>query len=214
MNHRAATAVIHPGVILLGEAFVDEFVILGRPQRPSDPVVETVVGERATLRSGTVIYAGNRIGRNFQTGHGVLIRHGNSIGDDCSIGSGSVIEFESRIGDGVRIHSQAFIPEYSVLEAECWIGPNVVLTNARYPCSPEAKACLDGVTIKRRAKIGANSTLLPGVVIGEDALVGAGAVVTRDVPPRAVAAGNPAQVIKRIEDLEYEGPAGTTAYPP
>ncbi len=213
MIHRAATAIVHPGVVLLGGAFVDEFVILGRPSRPGDPVVETVLGDGATLRSGTVIYTGNRIGRNFQTGHGALIRHGNVLGDDCSLGSGSVIEFESRIGRGVRIHSQAFVPEYSILEDECWIGPNAVLTNARYPQSARVKETLAGVKVERRARIGANATILPGVVVGTDALVGAGAVVTKDVPPGAVVAGNPATVIKTIADLEYDELPGTRAYP-
>ena len=135
------------------------------------------------------------------------------IGDDCSLGTGSVIEFEARLGRGVRIHSQAFVPEYSVLEDECWIGPNAVLTNARYPQSARVKETLAGVVIQKRARIGANATLLPGVVVGEEALVGAGAVVTRDVAPRTVVAGNPARVIGKIEDLEYDDRPGTRAYP-
>ncbi len=213
MIHRAATAIVHQGVALLGGAVIDELVILGRPSRPGEPLVETVIGDGATFRSGTVIYMGNRIGRNFQTGHGALIRQGNVIGDDCSLGSGSVIEFESRIGRGVRIHSQAFVPEYSILEDECWIGPNAVLTNARYPRSVRVKEALAGVRIERRARIGANATILPGVTVGADALVGAGAVVTKDVPPGAVVAGNPAVVIKMVADLEYQEFPGTRAYP-
>jgi acetyltransferase-like isoleucine patch superfamily enzyme len=96
-----------------------------------------------------------------------------------------------------------FIPEYSVLEEGCWIGPNVVFTNAKYPLSPGVKDNLAGPTIRKGAKIGANVTLLPGVVIGENALVGAGSVVVRDVPPGAVVAGNPARVIRQISELPY-----------
>ncbi len=89
-----------------------------------------------------------------------------------------------------------------MLEDDCWIGPNVVITNARYPRSPHVKEQLCGATVRRGAKIGANATLLPGVTIGANALVGAGAVVTHDVPEGAVVAGNPAHVIKRIEEIE------------
>ena len=115
----------------------------------------------------------------------------------------SVVEHHVEIGNGVRIHTQVFIPEFSVLEDGCWIGPNVVLTNAKYPLSPGVKDSLVGPVIRRNAKIGANATLLPGVVIGEGALVGAGAVVVRDVPPGAVVVGNPARVIRHVSDLPY-----------
>jgi acetyltransferase-like isoleucine patch superfamily enzyme len=155
------------------------------------------------IRSHTVLYAGNRIGANFQTGHGAMIREENEIADDVSVGTGSVVEHHVRIARGVRIHSQAFVPEFSVLEEECWIGPNVVITNAKYPRSPGVKESLQGALVRRFAKIGANSTLLPGIEIGEYALVGAGSVVTKDVPPRTVVAGNPARVIKTIDNLPY-----------
>jgi acetyltransferase-like isoleucine patch superfamily enzyme len=109
------------------------------------------------------------------------------------------------LGDRVRLHSNVFVPEYSVLEHDCWIGPNVVVTNARYPQSPSAKTELKGAHVEPFARIGANTTLLPGVRIGRGALVGAGSVVVRDVAPGAVVAGNPARVINRIENLPYSG---------
>lgn len=152
-----------------------------------------------------MVYAGNRIGDNFQCGHGVLVREENEIGDDVSIGSHSTVEHHVKIGNGVRLHTSVFVPEFSTLEDGCWLGPNVVVTNALYPRSRTAKQHLQGATIKRSAKIGANATLLPGVVIGENALVGAGAVVVKDVPPNAVVVGNPARVIKSITDIaEYD----------
>ncbi|HEY64348.1 MAG TPA: transferase [Caldilineae bacterium] len=196
-------AKILPGVELGEGAQVESFVILGQPPRGHDPGdLPTVIGQNALIRSHTVIYAGNRIGCDFQTGHGVVIREHNTIGDHVSVGTGTVIEHHVIIGDRVRIHSQAFIPEYSVLEDGSWIGPNVVLTNALHPLCPKAKACLKGAIVKRGAKIGANATILPDVVIGEGALVGAGAVVTQDVPPYCVVIGNPARVIKRVEELD------------
>jgi len=196
--------------VTLGEgSVVEDFCIVGTPPRgKKDGEIATTIGEGAVIRSHTVVYAGNVIGKNFQTGNKVNIRESNRIGDNVSVGTLSVIEHHVDIGDNVRIHTQVFIPEYSVLEEGCWIGPNVVFTNAKYPLSPGVKDSLAGPTIRKGAKIGANTTLLPGVVIGENALVGAGSVVVRDVPPGAVMAGNPARVIRQISELPY-APART-----
>lgn len=196
---------IHRNVLLGRGAVVEEFCILGVPPRGSrEGELETIIGESAHLRSHTVVYAGNRIGRNFQTGNKVNIRELNEIGDNVSIGTLSVIEHHVRIGDNVRIHSQVFVPEYSILEENAWLGPNVVLTNAKYPVSPGAKENLRGPVIMKGAKIGANTTILPGVVIGRNALVGAGAVVVKDVPDNGVVVGNPARLIKDISKLPYD----------
>ncbi len=194
---------VYPNVQLGEGTYLGEFVIIGQPPPGREPgELATVIGQGAVIRSHTVIYAGNRIGDRFQTGHGVLLREENEIGDEVSIGSHSVVEHHVRIGNGVRLHSQVFVPEYSTLEDGCWLGPNVVLTNALHPRCPRVKDCLQGATIKREARIGAGAILLPDITIGEKALVGAGAVVVEDVPPGAVVVGNPARVIKTIDELE------------
>lgn len=193
---------IHQNVQLGEDSTIGTFVIIGEPARGfAAGEVATIIGSRAVIRSHTVIYAGNKIGDRFQTGHGVMVREDNEIGNNVSIGTQSIVEHHVFIGDGVRIHSQVFVPEFSRLEAGCWLGPNVVLTNARYPRSPDVKEQLIGPTIHAGAKIGANTTLLPGVVIGRNALVGAGSVVVKDVPDGAVVAGNPARFIKWMKDL-------------
>lgn len=165
--------------------------------------LKTVIGAEAHIRSHTVIYAGNRIGERFQTGNKVNIREMNEIGYNVSIGTLSVIEHHVQIGNNVRIHTQVFVPEYSVLEDDAWLGPSVVLTNAKYPLSPGVKGTLKGPIIRKGAKIGANATILPGIVIGKNALVGAGSVVAKDVPDGAVIIGNPARAIKNISSLPY-----------
>ena len=196
---------IYKNVILGINTEIEDYCLIGVPPRGhQDGDLETNIGANAIIRSHTVIYAGNRIGNHFQTGNKVNLRELNEIGDDVSIGTLSVIEHHVIIGNNVRIHSQAFIPEYSILEDNTWIGPNVVLTNAKYPLSPDAKKNLKGPVIKKGAKIGANATILPGIIIGENALVGAGAVVVHDVPDGAVVAGNPAKIIKYISELPYQ----------
>jgi acetyltransferase-like isoleucine patch superfamily enzyme len=198
----AKTAVLYDGVSLEEGAVIGEFVLLGVAPRGHEPGdLDTIIGPHATIRSHTVIYAGNSIGARFQTGHGVMIREWNQIGDNVSIGTHSVVEHHVRVGDNVRIHTNAFIPEFSTLEDGAWVGPNVVFTNARYPHSPDAKANLKGPHLKKGAKIGANTTLLPGVVIGANALVGAGSVVVGDVADGKVVAGNPARIIRDIREL-------------
>ena len=194
--------VIYPNVEIAEGSWVDIFVIIGQPPRGKQAgELRTVIGPGAMIRSHTVIYAGNRTGRNLETGHHVMIREENEIGNYVSIGTGTVIEHHVKIADNARIHSRAFIPEYCILEEGCWIGPNVVLTNAKYPNRPETKQNLQGVIIGAKAVVGANATILPGVKIGEGALIGAGAVVTKDIPPGALATGNPATIVKYISKL-------------
>lgn len=209
-----STASIHATVEMGENCSVGEFCILGHPMGNGD-VPPTQIGANATIRSHTVIYAGNAIGSRFQTGHGVLIREQNTIGDNVSIGSHSVIEHHTEIASGVRIHSQVFIPEFTILEEGAWLGPNVCITNAPYPAAPRTKEFLKGVRVEKDARIGANVTLLPGVTIGTEALIGAGSVITRDVPPGAVIVGNPNRQVGRVNDLFY-GPEGDgqAIYPP
>lgn len=195
---------IFPGVEIGKGSIVEDYCVIGAPPRGKKAgELETTIGPGAILRSHTVVYAGNRIGENFQTGNKVNIRESNEIGNNVSVGTLSVIEHHVRIGNNVRMHSQVFVPEYTVIEDDAWLGPSVVVTNAKYPLSKDVKETLAGPVIRKGAKIGANATILPGVVIGVNSLVGAGSVVTRDVPDNAVVAGNPAKLIKMITTLPY-----------
>ncbi len=202
MDSPLASHRIYPNVHLGAQAEVGDFVILGMPPRGKEPgALETRIGDQAVIRSHTIIYAGNTVGQRFQTGHAVMIRELNTIGDDVSVGTHTIIEHHVQIAHRVRVHSNAFIPEYSILEEGAWVGPGVVFTNAQYPLSPDAKANLKGPRLLAGAKVGAHATLLPGVVIGRHALVGAGSVVVRDVADYQVVVGNPARVIKDVRQL-------------
>ncbi len=197
-----ASAIIYDRVILNQGTTIGAFTILGEssPGRLEDSRM-TIIGPFSNIRSHTVIYFGTQIGAYFSTGHNALIRENNDIGDEVSVGSGSVIEHHVTIKDRVRLHSRVYVPEYTILEDDCWLGPNVVITNAKYPKSPGSKQNLKGAHIMPHAKIGANSTLLPGITVGRHALIGAGSLVVQDVPDYAVMAGQPARQIKDIREL-------------
>ncbi len=198
MNNISPNAIIHPNVELGNNVVIEDFCIIGTPVK-GEKNLKTVIGDNAIIRSGTVIYAGNIIGNDFQTGNKANIRELNEIGNNVSIGTLSVIEHHVTIKGHVRIHSQVFIPEYSVLGENSWVGPNVVFTNAKYPKSPNVKAELKGPTLEANVKIGANSTLLPNVIIGENSLVGAASLVTKNVEKNTVVAGHPATFKRNID---------------
>ena len=197
----ARSAIVAPIVRLGDGTVIQDWVLLGEGP-PGLDLEPLSIGVGAVIRSHTVIYHGNQIGDRFQTGHGVMIRESNRIGNDVSVGTHSIVEHHVVLEDGVRLHSNCFIPEFTVIERDAWIGPSVTITNAMYPKSPGAKADLRGPRILARAKVGAGVTLLPGITIGTDALIGAGAVVVRDVPAEAVVVGNPARVIGDVSRLE------------
>ena len=196
------TAIVYPNVQLGDNVEIGAFCIIGEGSIAHSDITDTFIGEGAVIRSHTIIYRGNRIGKDFRSGHHVVLREENHIGDDVSVGSLSCIEHHVTIKNGVRIHSQAFIPEFCILEEEVWIGPNVVLTNAKYPRSRNVKKQLTGVIVKKQAKIGANVTVLPGKILGENSLIGSGSVVTKDTEYGSVMAGNPAKKMANIDDIK------------
>ena len=179
---------------------IQKYVLLGVIPK-SQKLEPLIIGDECLIRSHTVIYSGTIIGNKCQTGHGVLIRENNKIGNNVSIGSHSTIECDIIIEDNVRIHSNVFISEYTKLEEYAWIGPNVVMTNAYHPLCSKVKECLKGPLIKKHAIIGANSTILPYVTIGEGAFIGAGSVVTKNIPDGVVALGVPAKIKKKTKEL-------------
>jgi acetyltransferase-like isoleucine patch superfamily enzyme len=190
------TAVVAPNVHLGEGSLVGEYVVLGRaPRGKRDGDLALVIGPGAVIRPFTTIYAGTRIGARLQTGQGASIREDNQLGDDVSVGTHASLEFGNRIGSRVRIHTGCFL-ELVYLEDDVFLGPHVVFTDDPHPQCPAYLDCVKGGVVRRRARIGANSTILPGVEIGEDALVGAGSVVRAKVPSRTVWAGNPAVELK------------------
>ena len=208
-NRIAMSAVVGPNVSLGLDVRIDDWAVVGYSPIQGQ-INQCIIGDYSVIRTHAVIYAGTTIGTYGHIGHHAVVREFTKIGDNVSIGTGSIVEHRVKIANGVRIHSHAFVPEFTVLLENCWLGPNVVLTNARFPRGAQVKETLVGPRIGPHAMIGANATILPGIQIGAGALVGAGSVVTRDVEPLSVVQGVPAKTIGKISDLKLE--SGEPAY--
>jgi acetyltransferase-like isoleucine patch superfamily enzyme len=134
------------------------------------------------------------IGENTNIWQFCVILPGAVIGSNCNICSHCFIENDVKIGNNVTIKCGVQVWDGIILEDDVFVGPNVTFCNDRYPKSHNKEWKLEGITVKKRASIGANSTILPGIIIGEGATIGAGSVVTRNIPPFARAMGNPARI--------------------
>jgi acetyltransferase-like isoleucine patch superfamily enzyme len=187
-------------VLLAAPSEVHPTAIVGEVPGRSIASLALRVGSHAVIRAHSVIYAGSQIGTHLETGHGVVIREENRLGDHLSIWNNSTIDYGCTVGNRVRIHCNVYVAQFTVIEDDVFLAPGVMIANDRHPI---CKDCMKGPTIKRGARVGINATLLPEIVVGEEALIGAGAVVTKDVPAGAVVVGNPARIIGRATDLTH-----------
>ncbi|WP_151702633.1 acyltransferase [Nitrincola alkalilacustris] len=142
------------------------------------------------------------IGQGTKVWQFAVILKGAAIGQDCNICAHTFIEQDVILGDRVTVKSGVFLWAGTRIGHDVFIGPNATFTNDMFPRSKQYPAEFKGVVVEDGASIGANATLLPGIRIGKAAMVGAGAVVTKDVPAGVVVAGNPARVIRSIERTE------------
>ena len=176
-----------------GDSFsCDEGCLVGVLYRPEAGPAR--FGRDCRIRWGTVIYGDVTTGNDFQTGHHVMIREKTVIGNHVMIGTGTVIDGQVEIRDFVKIESQCYIPTHVRIGSRVFFGPGVTLTNDRYPLKQRDRYRPEGPVIEDGVTLGGRVTVCPGVRIGEDAFVAAGAVVTKDVPPRSLAVGVPARI--------------------
>lgn len=195
------SARIYPEVELGRGGRVEEFCIIGKlPKGKRSGELKTYIGDRALIRSGTIIYAGNIIGFDFQTGDRVSIRENNIIGRRVSIGTGSEIALKVLIGNDVRIHSDCHIFEHTIIEDGVTLNPGVFILNTKYPYTGNPPI-IELVRVRENARIGARVTLGSGITIGRWALIGAGSLVTKSIPDYALAYGHPATVKGDIREL-------------
>lgn len=178
---------------------IDDDVRLGN--EAGQPHTETIaIGRSARIRTGSAISDGVRIGDRFDAGSNVFVGAGAVIGDDCHIANNTIIGSGCTLGDRVTVDANCYIAQFTTIEDDVTLAPGVCLANDPHP-GGDGHLCVRGPTIKRGAQIGMNATILPFVTIGERSLVGAGSVVTRDVPPELVVAGNPARILKSTSQV-------------
>jgi len=154
----------------------------------------SLIGASARIRTGTIIYGDVSIGDHFQSGHNALVRENTRIGDHVVIGTNSIIDGNTEIGDFVKIESNCYIPTHVKIGSRVFFGPNVTLTNDKYPLKLRDKYKPDGPVIEDGVTLGAGVVVLPGICIGADSMISAGAVVTHDIPPKSLVTGIPGRV--------------------
>ena len=211
----APTAVVYPGTVL-GEGcrILDGAVIGKQPSlsprstasREPQPPLE--LGAGTLVSTGAIVFAGTRIGERVIIGDQACVRERCEIGDDVVVGRGSLVENDTTIGAQTKIQAMAYITAYSTLEEHVFVSPCVQTTNDNLMGRTEKRHELrKGPTIRRGARVGGGAVLCPGVEIGEEAFVGAGAVVVKDVPPRVVVVGNPARILRDVPPEELLSPS-------
>ena len=205
-----ATAIVYPGTVLGEGVRVLEGAVVGkqpvlspRSTAKREPLPPAELGPGTIVSTGAIVFAGTTLGARVIVGDQACVRERCAIGDDVVIGRGSLVENDTTIGALTKIQADAYITAYSTLEEHVFIAPCVVTTNDNFMGRTERRhELVKGPTIRRGARIGGGAILCPGIEVGEEAFVGAGAVVTKDVPPRAVVVGNPARVLREVAEDE------------
>jgi acetyltransferase-like isoleucine patch superfamily enzyme len=209
------TAIVYEGTVLGEGVRVLENAVVGK--QPSlaasstakrEPLAPAVIGDGTVISTGAIVFAGSTVGANCIVGDQSCIRERVRMADDCVLGRGSLIENDTTVGAGTRIQAEAYITAYSTLEEDVFIAPCVVTTNDNFMGRTEKRReLMKGPTIRRSARIGGGSILCPGIEVGEEAFVGAGAVVTKDVPARKLVVGSPARVLRDVhpDELRQNG---------
>jgi acetyltransferase-like isoleucine patch superfamily enzyme len=206
----AVTAVVFPGTELGEDVVIEDYAVVGkqptfgtRSVTRREELEPLVVGDGTRILAGAVVFAGTRFGRNCIVGDQACVRERCELGDDVVIGRGAHVENDISIGARSKVQANAYVTAYSTLEEDVFIAPCVITTNDNFMGRTEKRHALrKGPTIRRGARVGGGAILLPGIEVGEDAFVGAGAVVLENVPARSVVVGNPARQIREVPDDE------------
>lgn len=204
--------IIYPNAVIGDNCTIANDCVIGEPlsdyyEDASYVNPKTILGSDSLIRSHSIIYASAKIGSGFSCGHRVTIREGSQFGNHCKVGTLSDIQGLSNFGSHVWLHSNVHIGQGSIIEDFVFIYPYVVLTNDPLPPS----ANLKGVHLGRFTQIGTGSVLLPGVTTGNDSLIGANSVVTKNVQAFSCTVGNPAKHVKDVREIKLED--GSAAYP-
>ena len=209
----ADTAIVYPGTIVPDDCTILDYAVVGKQPTLSPrstagrgelPPLE--LGSGTVVSTGAIVFAGTRIGARVIVGDQACVRERCELGDDVVVGRGSLVENDTTIGARTTIQAMAYVTAYSTLEDDVFIAPCVQTSNDNFMGRTERRHELrKGPTIRRGARVGAGAVLCPAVEIGEEAFVGAGAVVVRDVPSRVVVVGNPARMLRDVAPEELLG---------
>ena len=202
----ADTAIVYPGTIVPDDCTILDYAVVGKQptlsprstaSRAELPPLE--LGPGAVVSTGAIVFAGTRIGARAIVGDQACVRERCELGDDVVVGRGSLVENDTTVGARTKIQAMAYVTAYSTVEEDVFIAPCVQTSNDNFMGRTERRHELrKGPTIRRGARVGAGAVICPAVEIGEEAFVGAGAVVVKDVPPRVVVVGNPARVLRDV----------------
>jgi len=209
--------VIHGNVHIGNKVKICDNVVIGKqPMKAANSATTkdslrgaVKIGDNCVIGTSAVIYAGSSFGCNILVADLATVREEVAIGDYTIIGRGVSVESFTKIGSYCKLETNVYITAYSVLEDRVFVAPGVITSNDNFVGrTKERLKCFKGVTIKKGGRVGINCTILPGKTIGEDALVAAGSVVTKDIPARKIAMGSPARVLRDVPKeqlLENQG---------
>jgi acetyltransferase-like isoleucine patch superfamily enzyme len=199
--------VIHEGTVIGGGARIQDGAIVGKPlalgpqstaRREDPPAAE--IGAGATICAGAVVVAGAIIGESAVVGDQAHVRERSLVGERSVVGRGSAVDNDVTIGARVRIQTGCYITAFSLIEDDVFVAPCVTLTNDDTMGRHGKDFELRGAVLRRACRVGGGAVLTPGIEVGEEAFVAAGAVVVRDVPTRAVVMGVPAREVREVTD--------------
>jgi len=204
------SAIVYPGTVLGENVKVLENAVVGKQPSLSprstakrELLPPTEIGDGTIVSTGAIVFAGTRLGARVIIGDQACVRERVDVGDDVVIGRGVLVENDTIIGALTKIQAEAYITAYSTLEDNVFIAPCVVTTNDNLMGRTERRhQLIKGPTVRRGARVGGGAILCPGIVVGEEAFIGAGAVVTKDVEPRMLVVGNPARVLRTVSAEE------------
>jgi acetyltransferase-like isoleucine patch superfamily enzyme len=202
-----AGSVIHAGTRVGERCLVEDCAVLGkRPRlRPGSSAAggeleALVVEDGVTVCCGAVVYAGARIGPGAIIGDQTQVRERSSVGARTVVGRGSSVDFGAQVGERVLIQTGVYVTGGAIVENDVFLGPGVTTTNDHAMGRHAPGEPLLGPTFRRACRVGGGAVLVPGIEIGEEAFVAAGALVTRDVAARDVVMGVPARVVRQVSD--------------
>jgi acetyltransferase-like isoleucine patch superfamily enzyme len=200
------SATVYPGTVLGDGVKVLEGAVVGKQPSLSprstakrEPLPPAEIGDGTIVSTGAIVFAGTRVGARVILGDQSCVRERVEVGDDVVLGRGSLVENDTTIGARTKIQAGAYITAYCTLEEDVFVAPCVVTTNDNFMGRTERRhELIAGPTIRRGARVGGGAILCPGIEVGEEAFVGAGAVCVKDVPARKVVVGNPARVLRDV----------------